>query len=235
MNKEIQILDWGTIAYPEALNQQYKLLNQIVNQKLKNRTRPTAERRPTPNFLIFCEHPHVFTMGSQTKKEHLLASSEELSKNQIACVQTRRGGDITYHGTGQLVIYPILDLDNFLPDVHNYIRTLEEVIILALKKLGIQSQRIKSLTGVWIKAQDGGVDKKICAIGVKITRWVTMHGLALNVSTDLSYFNFIVPCGIADKSVTSIEKELVQKVQLEEIKQLIIPVFLSLFSNVKAK
>ena len=228
-NKQIKIIDWGTIEYHKALSQQQELLNKIIEQKLRNRNLSSELQSETPNFLIFCEHPHVFTMGSRASQKHLLMTQEELKNQQISYFQTNRGGDITYHGKGQLVVYPILDLDNFLPDIHHYIRTLEEVIILALKPLGITSQRIDKLTGVWIKPKNG-VEKKICAIGVKISRWVTMHGLALNVNTDLSYFNHIIPCGISGKPVTSIAKELSYSIDAYQVKKLVKTAFLTLFN-----
>ena len=184
---------------------------------------------PTTNYLIFVEHPHVLTLGKSGVMEHLLMSEEFLKERNISFYKVNRGGDITYHGLGQVVGYPILDLDNFFPDIHQYLRYLEEVIILTLADYGLKGERSKGETGVWI---DTGTPlaRKICAMGVRASRWVTMHGFALNVNTDLSYFNYIIPCGISDKAVTSLQAELGHSVDLEEVKEKILRHFLEVFS-----
>jgi lipoyl(octanoyl) transferase len=216
--RTVQKIDKGLIDYKECWDFQEVLFKKTVQKKIKIRDGATDET--TENYLIFCEHPHVYTLGKSGKKNHLLISEELLEKYNAKFYQINRGGDITYHGPGQLVMYPIFDLDHFFTDIHKYMRYLEEAVILTLKEFGINAGRVDGLTGVWL---DGGLptERKICAMGVKSSRWVTMHGIALNINTDLDYFNHIVPCGIVDKSVTSMENELGSKQKMEEIKEVL--------------
>ena len=174
----------------------------------------------TPNNLIFCEHPHVYTLGKSGKPGHLLLNESGLKEKKAAFYFINRGGDITYHGPGQLVCYPILDLDNFFTDIHLYLRTLEEAVILTLADYGLNAGRYPGYTGVWFDA-DNEKARKICALGVRCSRWVTMHGLALNVNTDLEYFKNIVPCGINDKDVTSMQRELGELVDMNEVRKIL--------------
>jgi len=227
MNKKITLIDWGLKDYKEAWEEQERLFQAIIDQKTENRR--VESPSPTPNYLIFVEHPHVLTLGKSGVMEHLLMSEEFLKQKHISFYKVNRGGDITYHGLGQVVGYPILDLDNFFPDIHRYLRSLEEVIILTLADYGLKGERSQGETGVWL---DVGTPKarKICAMGVRASRWVTMHGFALNVNTDLNYFNYIVPCGIADKAVASLQTELGREVPLEEVKQHITRHFLEVFA-----
>jgi lipoyl(octanoyl) transferase len=227
MNKKITLIDWGLRDYKESWEAQEELFEAIIAQKMANRN--LLSPMPTTNYLIFVEHPHVLTLGKSGVMEHLLMSEEFLKERNISFYKVNRGGDITYHGLGQVVGYPILDLDNFFPDIHQYLRYLEEVIILTLADYGLKGERSKGETGVWI---DTGTPlaRKICAMGVRASRWVTMHGFALNVNTDLSYFNYIIPCGISDKAVTSLQAELGHSVDLEEVKEKILRHFLEVFS-----
>jgi lipoyl(octanoyl) transferase len=215
MNKKVAFIDWGLVDYQEAWDKQGQIFDQTVALKIKNRTDDT--RLPTPNYLIFCEHPNVYTLGKSGHAENLLLDEEGLSAKEASYYKINRGGDITFHGPGQIVGYPILDLDNFFTDIHLYLRTLEEAVILTLKDYGIAAGRYEGFTGVWLDA-DNHRARKICALGVRCSRWVTMHGFALNVNTDLGYFNNIVPCGIDDKDVTSISRELGRAVDIEEVK-----------------
>lgn len=210
-NKQVKFTDLGLMDYKEAWDYQEELFTSVVNIKLANRNNNTEE--PTPNYLLFCQHPHVFTLGKSGSMDHLLVNNEELSQKEASFYKINRGGDITYHGPGQLVAYPILDLDNFFTDIHRYVRFLEEAVIRTCADYGIPAGRIPGLTGVWLS---DGVPRKICAIGVKSSRWVTMHGLAMNVNTDLSYFGNIIPCGIEDKAVTSLQQELGREISLTE-------------------
>jgi len=171
----------------------------------------------TPNYLLFCQHPHVYTLGKSGDPKNLLINEDGLKKRGASFYQINRGGDITYHGPGQIVGYPIIDLDNFTTDIHKYLRFLEEAIILTLLEFGIQGGRIPGLTGVWLDVDQKAKARKICAIGVKTSRWVTMHGFALNVNTDLNFFNYIVPCGIDDKAVTSLSKELNRNIEISSV------------------
>ena len=195
---------------------QEQYFNQIIELKRANRTQEHPQQ--TPNYLLWVEHPPVVTLGKSGKKEHLLLDAKGLEAEGIEFFQTNRGGDITFHGPGQLVVYPIFDLDNFFTDIHKYLRFLEEAVILTLKDYGIESSRSSGETGVWLEVGTPFA-RKICAMGVRASRWVTMHGLALNINTDLKYFNHIIPCGIQGKGVTSLQKELKQEVRLEEVKQ----------------
>ncbi|NQZ76640.1 MAG: lipoyl(octanoyl) transferase LipB [Ekhidna sp.] len=217
MNKKTQFIHLGLKDYQEAWDFQEKLFKETVDRKISNRKLPEAEQEATKNTLIFCEHPHVYTLGKSGDENHLLANEAFLKEKKATFYKINRGGDITYHGPGQIVGYPILDLDHFFTDIHKYLRYLEEAVILTLKEYRIVSGRVDGLTGVWIDGDDHSKARKICALGVKSSRWVTMHGFAFNVNTDLEYFNYIVPCGIQDKAVTSLEKELGQKMDIKEV------------------
>lgn len=208
----------GLIDYKEAWDYQEQLFRATVDQKIKIRNGESNE--PTRNTILFCEHPHVFTLGKSGDKENLLLNESSLAANNASYYEINRGGDITYHGPGQLVVYPIFDLDHFFSDIHKYLRYLEESVIETLKKYGIASGRVEGLTGVWIDG-DKPTARKICAIGVKSSRWVTMHGIGFNVNSDLSYFSHIIPCGIQDKAVTSMERELGRKVEMSEVSQVL--------------
>jgi len=208
--------DIGLKDYKEVWDYQEELFKKAIDLKIAARN---SDVLVTPqNHVIFCQHPHVYTLGKSGEEDHLLINSNELQKHGATFYKINRGGDITYHGPGQLVMYPILDLDQFFTDIHKYMRYLEEAVILTLSEFGIKAGRVAGLTGVWL---DGGTanERKICAMGVKSSRWVTMHGIALNVNPDLSYFNHIVPCGIADKSVTSMQKELGKEISLDEVRE----------------
>jgi lipoyl(octanoyl) transferase len=218
-NKKVRYQELGLIDYQQAWDYQEKLFSETVSIKTVNRSLPDTEQVVTPNYLLFCEHPHVYTLGKSGKPDHLLLNETELEDKDARFYKINRGGDITYHGPGQLVGYPILDLDNFFTDIHRYMRYLEEAIIRLLSDYGIEAGRIDGLTGVWLDHEQQLRPRKICALGVKASRWVTMHGFALNVSPDLSYFGNIVPCGIDDKAVTSLELELGRKVPMEEVKE----------------
>lgn len=215
-NKKVIFQDWGSVDYQEAWGKQETVFADIVAQKVANRTDGTSN--PTDNYLVFVEHPHVYTLGKSGKPEHLLLDDAELEKKGATYYKINRGGDITYHGPGQIVGYPILDLDNFFTDIHLYLRTLEEAIILTLAEYGIEAGRYPGYTGVWLEP-DSERARKICAMGVRSSRWVTMHGFAFNVNPDLGYFNHIVPCGIDDKQVTSMEVELGAKQDIAEVKK----------------
>lgn len=214
-NKKVTFIDWGLVDYQEAWDRQEEIFKKTLAIKHDNRVNNTE--LSTENFLIFNEHPHVYTLGKSGKPEHLLLDEKALEEKEARYYKINRGGDITYHGPGQIVGYPILDLDNFFTDIHLYLRTLEEAIILTLQDYGIQAGRYPSFTGVWIDA-DNEKARKICAMGVRASRWVTMHGFAFNVNADLSYFGNIVPCGIDDKDVTSMERELGYKPNINEVK-----------------
>lgn len=218
-NKKVIFEDLGLIDYKKAWDYQTIYFEEAVNLKIKNRKLEDGEEKGiTKNHLLFCEHPHVYTLGKSGSEANLLIGEAILKQKGATYYKINRGGDITYHGPGQLVGYPIFDLDHFFSDIHKYLRFLEEAVILTLKEYDIESARSEGETGVWV---DVGLPtaRKICALGVKSSRWVTMHGFALNVNTDLTYFDNIVPCGIVDKSVTSLEKELGRKIELEEVKE----------------
>jgi lipoyl(octanoyl) transferase len=226
MNKKVKFADWGLVDYQEAWDRQELILNETVAIKTSNRTISGIEE--TPNFLVFCEHPHVYTLGKSGHPDNLLLDEDGLKEKQATYYKINRGGDITYHGPGQLVGYPILDLDNFFTDIHLYLRTLEEAVMLTLNDFGIPSGRYPGYTGVWLDA-DNEKARKICAMGVRCSRWVTMHGFAFNVNTDLEYFKNIVPCGIDDKDVTSMQRELGHEVNLPEVKAVLKKHIASLF------
>lgn len=218
-NKEVIFEDLGLIDYKEAWDYQTVYFENAVNLKIKNRKEEDESlKEVTKNYLLFCEHPHVYTLGKSGSEANLLISEAILKQQEATYYKINRGGDITYHGPGQLVGYPIFDLDHFFSDIHKYLRFLEEAVILTLKEYGVESDRSEGETGVWL---DVGLPtaRKICALGVKSSRWVTMHGFALNVNTDLTYFDNIVPCGIVDKSVTSLDKELGKTIDIEEVKE----------------
>ena len=209
----------GLIDYREAWTLQEKLFKDIVDRKLSNRLLEKDKQKVQQHFLLFCEHPHVYTLGRSGDERNLIVSEKDLVQLQATFYRNNRGGDITYHGPGQIVGYPILDLDFFFTDIHKYLRLLEESVIMTLKEYDISAGRIAGCTGVWLDPSDDKRARKICALGVRCSRWVTMHGFAFNVNTDLSYFNHIVPCGIRDKSVTSLEKELGRKLNMDEVKE----------------
>ena len=215
MNKKVEFQDLGLIDYKKCWDYQEKLFSGILSTKSANRKQKKSNK--TNNYLLFCEHPHVYTLGKSGDEKNLLVNEDYLNSRGATFHKINRGGDITYHGPGQIVGYPILDLDNFFTDIHKYLRLLEEAVILTLKEYGLESERSPGETGVWF---DVGTPKarKICALGVKSSRWVTMHGFAFNINSDLSYFGNIIPCGIADKKVTSLEKELEREIDFEEVK-----------------
>ncbi|MBX2914044.1 MAG: lipoyl(octanoyl) transferase LipB [Cyclobacteriaceae bacterium] len=206
INKKTKFIDLGLMDYKEAWDYQTTLFQSILDVKTANRTNNSS--LITHNYLLFCEHPHVFTLGKSGDEQNLLLKKEDLYTVDATYYHINRGGDITYHGPGQIVVYPVIDLENFFTDIHKYMRLLEEAVIQTLQEFGIKSGRISGLTGVWIDYENEKQARKICALGVKTSRWVTMHGLAFNVNANLNYFANIVPCGIADKAVTSMEKEL---------------------------
>jgi lipoyl(octanoyl) transferase len=218
INKRVEFRDLGRMDYQQAWDYQEELFSETVALKIKNRNLDASLQIPTPNYLLFVEHPHVYTLGKSGKPENLLLDDRGLAQYQAAYYKINRGGDITYHGPGQLVGYPILDLDNFFTDIHKYLRLLEEAIILTLSDYGIQAGRIDGLTGVWLDHLAQENPRKICAMGVKSSRWVTMHGFAFNLNADLSYFGHIIPCGIDDKAVTSLHLEIGRKVDEGEAK-----------------
>jgi lipoyl(octanoyl) transferase len=215
MNKKVNFQDLRKIDYKECWDFQEELFAEILAVKSSNKKKnKTIE---TKNYLLFCEHPHVYTLGKSGDEKNLLVNEEYLKSRGATFHKINRGGDITYHGPGQLVGYPILDLDNFFTDIHKYLRFLEEAVILTLREYGLESERSPGETGVWF---DVGTPKarKICALGVKSSRWVTMHGFAFNINSDLSYFGNIIPCGITDKSVTSLKKELGKEMDIDQVK-----------------
>lgn len=231
VNRIVQLQDVGVQAYKDTWDMQEKLLQQAVDIKRKNREAAVAQA--TENHFLFVEHPPVITLGKSGLPKHLLLNERELEQKGIHFYKTNRGGDITFHGPGQVVGYPILDLENFFTDIHKYLRLLEEMVILTLSEYGLNATRSEGETGVWL---DVGTPfaRKICAMGVKASRWVTMHGFALNVNTDLTYFDYIIPCGIQGKAVTSLQKELGKAVPMEEVKSKLIAHFLTLFkANLK--
>lgn len=229
-NRKIQFQDLGTINYEQAWNYQDKIFKGVVGKKVANRKRDENEQIPTQNYLLFCNHPHVYTLGKSGSMQNLLLDENQLEEQEIEFFKINRGGDITYHGPGQIVGYPILDLDNFFTDIHKFLRLLEEMVILTLADYGIIAGRVKGATGVWLDGDKPFGARKICAIGIRCSRWVTMHGWAFNVNSDLNYFGNIIPCGITDKAVTSLNKELgVEEVDIEEVKTKLKYYFAQLF------
>jgi len=227
MNKELFLEDLGLKDYKETWDYQEALFSKTVALKVQNKRENTS--LPTPNHFLFVEHPHVFTLGKSGNLDHLLVSEEALKEKEASFYKINRGGDITYHGPGQIVGYPILDLENFFTDIHKYLRLLEETVILTLAEYRINAKRSPGETGVWL---DVGTPfaRKICAMGVRASRWVTMHGFALNVNTDLGYFDLMIPCGIKDKAVTSMAAELNGIPQdMVEVKAKLLKHFLVLF------
>ena len=216
-NKVVEFEDLGTREYQSAWDYQESLMKNIIDLKIKNRDLPAEQHIITPNHFLLVEHPHVYTLGKSGHEENMLAGIDKLKEIDATFVKVNRGGDITYHGPGQIVGYPILDLDNFFTDIHLYLRTLEEAVILTLADYGIAAGRYEGYTGVWLDADNENA-RKICAMGVRCSRWVTMHGFAFNVNTDLAYFKNIVPCGIDDKDVTSMQRELGRELDMEEVK-----------------
>ena len=226
-NKSVTIKDLGVVDYKKCWDYQEELFKSVVDIKIKNRRQSLS--LPTSNYLLFVEHPHVYTLGKSGDISNLLINESQLEQRGAKFYKINRGGDITYHGPGQIVGYPILDLDNFFTDIHKYLRFLEEVIILTLKEYGLSASRNPGKTGVWLGVETP-FPRKICAMGVRASRWVTMHGFALNTNVDLSYFDNIIPCGITNNSVTSLNKELgVENVDLIEVKQKVIKNFKILF------
>lgn len=223
--QEVQFRDLGQMAYKEAWDYQEQLLQEAVRIKTAirdlqgNAATLEAAQLKTDHYLLFVEHPPVYTLGKSGDIANVLLSEEEMVRKGISFYHSNRGGDITFHGPQQLVGYPVLDLEKYYTDIGKYLRNIEEMIILTLAEYGIEAGRSPGETGVWIDADKKGMERKICAIGVRSSRWVTMHGFALNVNTDLSYFDNIIPCGIKDKQVTSIEKELGRKVDMQEVKE----------------
>lgn len=228
MNKDVKVIDLGITDYKETWEYQEKLFKETLDIKIKNRREGLDV--PTPNYLLFTQHPHVYTLGKSGDMANLLLNEEQLEARGAKFYKINRGGDITYHGPGQIVAYPVLDLENFFTDIHKYLRLLEEAIILTLQEYGLKPMRSDGETGVWF---DAGTPfaRKICAMGVRASRWVTMHGLALNVNTDMGYFDNIIPCGIKGKAVASLNIELgVKKTDEEEVKQKIVKHFIALFN-----
>jgi lipoyl(octanoyl) transferase len=217
INKKTSFKNLRQKDYKDSWDYQVELFEKILSVKKLNRDLPPDQQQPTDNYLLFVEHPHVYTLGKSGDENHLLIRNEDLYKIDASFYHINRGGDITYHGPGQIVGYPIIDLENFFTDIHKYMRLLEESIIITLADYGISAGRIEGLTGVWIDFDDKIKARKICALGVKTSRWVTMHGFALNVNTDLKYFDHIVPCGIKDKDVTSLSRELGYALELDEV------------------
>lgn len=213
----VEFRDLGLIRYQNAWDYQEQLLNEGAKIKTENRRFPEQTPVLPNNYLLFCEHPPVYTLGKSGSMDNLLLSAPELEAKGIDFHKINRGGDITFHGPGQIVGYPIFDLEQFRPDIHEYLRKMEEACILTLAEYGISGGRIEGLTGVWLD-RDGDDPRKIMAIGVRCSRWITMHGFAFNVNTDLDYFGHIIPCGIDDKGVTSLSKELGRVMDMEEVK-----------------
>jgi lipoyl(octanoyl) transferase len=238
--------DLGIIDYKQAWDEQELLLQEnvriksairngqpaMVNGQLTNAVQTSSTKLQTTNFFLLCEHPPVYTLGKSGKKEHVLMSDEELADNNIVFFNTNRGGDITFHGLQQIVGYPILDLEKYTTDIGKYLRNLEEVIILTIAEYGIKGERSRGETGVWVEADVPGKERKICAIGIRCSRWITMHGFALNVNTDLGYFKNIIPCGIQNKQVTSIQRELGRPVDYAEAKDKVKKNFEKVFESV---
>ena len=224
--QQVVFRDLGLIDYKEAWDYQEKLFQEIID--IKSRNRKEGTNVATQSHLLFCEHPHVYTLGKSGDKKNLLVNKDYLKSRGATFYKINRGGDITYHGPGQIVGYPILDLDNFFTDIHKYLRFLEEAVIKTIAEYGLEGERSDGETGVWLDVGKPTA-RKLCALGVRSSRWVTMHGFAFNVNTDLSYFGNIVPCGIVDKSVTSLQKELGYKLDIKEVKEKLKKQLVSIF------
>lgn len=218
MERKVHFEDLGLIDYKKAWDYQEQLFQATIARKIQLRNKETEE--PTENYLLFCEHPHVYTLGKSGAQDHLLLDKSGLENVHADYYQINRGGDITYHGPGQLVAYPIFDLDQFFTDIHKYMRYLEEAVIQTIAEYGVVGGRVAGQTGVWLDP-DGKNPRKICALGVKCSRWVTMHGIGFNVNSDLNYFNNIIPCGIQDKAVTSLQQEVGEKVDMNLVKKIL--------------
>lgn len=229
--QKVIIQNWGLIHFQDAWERQTELHQKLVSEKQLRRNQPKEQIQAPIHYLIFCQHLPVYTLGKTGKPEHLLISKDKLEGERVEFYEINRGGDITFHGPGQLVVYPIFDLDFFFTDIHKYIRYLEEAVIRTLKLFDVAADRIPNLTGVWLAPAGERPLRKICAIGVHLSKWVTMHGLAFNLNTDLQYFNNIVPCGIRDrdKSITSLANEIGQEISEDEIKNLLCQQFKDLF------
>lgn len=221
--------DLGLIDYKKAWDYQEKLFNELINIKKTNRDLPLNKQEELKNYFLFCEHSPVFTLGKSGSENNLLINKKTLEKDKISYYKINRGGDITFHGPGQIVGYPILDLEYFSIGIKQYIYKLEEVIILTLSEYNINAERLKGATGVWLDSDDNNKTRKICSIGVRISRWITMHGFAFNVNTNLKYYDLINPCGFTDKAVTSMEKELGEKQNIQEVKNKLTQNFEKLF------
>jgi lipoyl(octanoyl) transferase len=221
VKKEVQVWfqDMGRISYQSAWTLQEILLKNSVNQKIANRSLGENQQVLPGNYLLFCEHNPVYTLGKSGKAEHLLMTDSELAQAGIEFFPNNRGGDITYHGPGQITGYPIFDLEQFTTDINLYLRNIEEAVILTLAEYGIQAGRYPGLTGVWLDPDNESRARKICAIGIRCSRWVTMHGFAFNINTDLNYFQQIIPCGIEDKGVSSLQAEMGREIDLSEVKE----------------
>lgn len=213
--------DLGLGDYKQVWDYQETYFSQALKLKSENRNLPDNEQVSINNFLLFLQHPHVYTLGKSGSEDNLLIALDDLCSISATYYRINRGGDITYHGPGQLVVYPIFDLEQFKTDINWYMRSLEEAVILVLADYGISAGRLKGYTGVWLDPDDEAKARKICAMGVRTSRWVTMHGIAFNINTNLNYFDYIVPCGISDKQVTSMEKELGHKVDFQEVSMLL--------------
>jgi len=229
--QKVIIQNWGVIHFQEAWEKQTELHQKLVSAKQLRRSQPNVQDRAPVHYLIFCQHPPVYTMGKTGKPEHLLISKDKLEGEKVEFYRINRGGDITFHGPGQLVVYPIFDLDFFFTDIHKYIRYLEEAVIRTLRLFDLEAIRSPGLTGVWLAPSEAKPLRKICAIGVHLSKWITMHGLAFNLNTDLQYFNNIIPCGITDqdKSITSLSQETGQEISLDEVRNLLGQQFKDLF------
>tara|TARA_B100000674_G_scaffold143657_1_gene113268 strand:+ start:25 stop:741 length:717 start_codon:yes stop_codon:yes gene_type:complete len=226
-NKKVLVIDIGRKSFSDAWDYQEKVFKKIINQKVQNRSKD--KKIETKNFLILTEHNHVYTIGKSGNDNNLLIDKNELIKREIEYYKINRGGDITYHGPGQIMVYPIFDLDNFFTDINLYLRKLEETIIKTLQSFDIKGFTIKGETGVWVK-DENGLSKKICAFGIRASRWVTMHGLCLNVNPDLSYFDFIIPCGIEDKGVTSLSHIKKEVIDINQVKSKLVEEFKLVFN-----
>ncbi|HNQ12229.1 MAG TPA: lipoyl(octanoyl) transferase LipB [Bacteroidia bacterium] len=226
MKPEVHIVNIGLIPFQDAWTFQDRLHAELVEHKLRRREEALSDPH---HYLVFCEHPHVYTLGKSGKENHLLVNEQFLTSKGAEFIKINRGGDITYHGPGQLVAYPILDLDYFFNDIHKYMRLLEETVIRVLDAYGIKAGRIEGWTGVWTNHTKKSEARKICAFGVRTSRWVTMHGLALNVNTDLSFFNHIVPCGLSNTNVTSMQQILNREISLEAVQEIMKNIFADVF------